>query len=43
MKSLADFRIFKLRPYSGRFVVGFGAAYAIDPNDLGQLIHQGSS
>ncbi len=41
LKSLPDFRIFKLCPQSGRFVVGFGAAYRIDPNDLSQLIHQG--
>ncbi|MGI8933787.1 MAG: HugZ family protein [Phormidesmis sp.] len=41
MKGLADFRIFQLSPQSGRFVVGFGAAYDIDPNDLSQLIHKG--
>ncbi len=40
MKGLSDFRIFKLCPQSGRFVVGFGAAYSIDPNDLNRLIHQ---
>ena len=41
MKGLADFRIFQLSPQSGRFVVGFGAAYDIDPNDLSKLIHKG--
>ncbi|NJM97975.1 MAG: HugZ family protein [Phormidesmis sp. RL_2_1] len=41
MKGLADFRIFQLQPQSGRFVVGFGAAYDIDPNNLNRLIHQG--
>lgn len=39
MKGLSDFRIFRLRPQAGRFVVGFGAAYEVDPNDLGKLIH----
>lgn len=38
-RQLADFQIFKLTPYGGRFVVGFGAAYEIDPDDLSQLIH----
>ena len=39
MTGLPDFRIFQLRPLAGRFVVGFGAAYDIDPNDLRKLIH----
>ncbi len=43
MKSLSDFRIFKLTPQSGRFVIGFGAAYDIDPEDFSNLIHQGPS
>lgn len=43
MIGLPDFRIFQLSPHSGRFVVGFGAAYDIDPNDLNQLIHKGAS
>ncbi|HEY9877900.1 MAG TPA: pyridoxamine 5'-phosphate oxidase family protein [Leptolyngbyaceae cyanobacterium] len=38
-RQLADFRIFKLTPYGGRFVVGFGAAYDINPDDPSQLIH----
>ena len=42
MKGLADFRIFQLQPQSGRFVLGFGAAYDVDPNDLSQLIHKGT-
>lgn len=41
MKGLPDFRIFQLRPQGGRFVVGFGRAYDIDPNDLNKLIHKG--
>lgn len=40
MKGLADFRIFQLRPQSGRFVVGFGAAYDVDPANPSQLIHK---
>ncbi len=41
MKGLADFRIFQLSPQSGRFVIGFGAAYDVDPDDLSRLIHKG--
>ena len=41
MTGLPDFRIFQLTPQSGRFVVGFGAAYDVDPNDLSQLVHRG--
>ncbi len=41
MKGLSDFRIFQLCPQGGRFVVGFGRAYDIDPNNLGKLIHKG--
>jgi heme iron utilization protein len=37
-RSLPDFRIFKLTPQEGRFVVGFGAIYHIKGNDLKQLI-----
>ncbi|HEY9760995.1 MAG TPA: pyridoxamine 5'-phosphate oxidase family protein [Trichocoleus sp.] len=38
-RQLADFQIFKLTPYGGRFVVGFGSAYDINPDDPSQLIH----
>lgn len=37
LKGLADFQIFQLTPQKGRFVVGFGAAYAVDDNDLSKL------
>lgn len=40
MRGLADFRIFQLQPQSGNFVVGFGAAYKVNPQDLGKLIHR---
>ena len=43
MVGLPDFRIFRLQPNAGRFVMGFGAAYDIDPNDLGRLIHRRAS
>lgn len=43
MKDLADFRIFQLCPQSGRFVVGFGRAYDVDPANPSQLIHQNKS
>lgn len=39
MMGLPDFRIFQLCPQSGRFVLGFGKAYSVDPNDLSQLVH----
>lgn len=38
LRSLEDFQIFCLSPQTGRFVMGFGAAYAIDPHDLSQLV-----
>lgn len=38
-RDLPDFRIYKFTPIGGRFVVGFGAAYDVDTNDLNKLIH----
>lgn len=38
LRSLEDFQIFCLSPQGGRFVMGFGAAYAIDPQHLDQLV-----
>ena len=40
MIDLPDFRIFQLKPQGGRFVMGFRAAYDIDPSNLDQLIHK---
>ncbi|MEB3289092.1 MAG: pyridoxamine 5'-phosphate oxidase family protein [Leptolyngbya sp.] len=37
LRQLEDFQLFQLIPQSGRFVMGFGAAYAVDPSDLSQL------
>ena len=39
LRSLPDFRLFQLKPIRGRFVMGFGAAYAVDEQDLSQLLH----
>ncbi len=38
LRQLPDFQIFRLIPYAGRFVVGFGAAYAVDPVDRRRLV-----
>lgn len=38
LRSLDDFQIFCLSPQTGRFVMGFGAAYAVDPENLSQLL-----
>lgn len=38
LRQLPDFQIFQLTPVSGRFVVGFGAAYEVDPSNLARLI-----
>ncbi|OAB55669.1 pyridoxamine 5-phosphate oxidase [Leptolyngbya valderiana BDU 20041] len=38
LRNLEDFQLFVLTPVSGRFVVGFGAAYDIDPDDRDRLI-----
>ncbi|MFB2770824.1 HugZ family protein [Pelatocladus sp. BLCC-F211] len=37
LSGLQDFRMFKLTPKEGRFVIGFGAAYFISGDDLNQL------
>ena len=39
LKEMSDFHLFKLIPESGRYVIGFGAAYDIKPDDLNQLVH----
>ncbi|MGB6297849.1 MAG: pyridoxamine 5'-phosphate oxidase family protein [Rivularia sp. (in: cyanobacteria)] len=41
LRGLADFRIFKLTPHSGRFVIGFGQAYHISGDNLNKLVHIG--
>ncbi|MEO1069140.1 MAG: pyridoxamine 5'-phosphate oxidase family protein [Cyanobacteria bacterium J06638_6] len=38
LRSLEDFQIFCLSPQTGRFVMGFGAAYAVNPSCLSQLL-----
>lgn len=39
LRSLPDFRIFKLTPYKGLFVIGFGAAYRISGENIDELMH----
>lgn len=41
LRGLADFRVFKLTPHSGRFVIGFGQAYYIDGDNLEKLVQIG--
>ncbi|MBV6623380.1 MAG: pyridoxamine 5'-phosphate oxidase family protein [Rivularia sp. (in: Bacteria)] len=41
LRGLGDFRIFKLTPYKGRFVIGFGQAYHINGDNLDELAHIG--
>ncbi len=38
-RSLPDFRIFRLTPSAGRFVIGFGTAYQISGEQLDTLVH----
>lgn len=38
LRQLPDFQIFRLVPQSGRFVVGFGAAYEVAPENINRLI-----
>lgn len=37
MKDLPDFQLFCLRPQAGQFVLGFGAAYRVNSDNLDQL------
>ncbi|HIK45978.1 MAG TPA: pyridoxamine 5'-phosphate oxidase family protein [Leptolyngbyaceae cyanobacterium M65_K2018_010] len=37
LRQLEDFQMFCLSPLAGRFVMGFGAAYEVDGEDLGRL------
>lgn len=39
LRSLPDFRIFKLTPFQGRYIIGFGAAYNINGDNLNQIVH----
>jgi putative heme iron utilization protein len=38
LRSLSDFHLFALRPENGRYIVGFGRAFTINPSD-GCLCH----
>ena len=37
MKGLPDFQLFQLQPQAGQFVIGFGAAYRVNTDDLNSL------
>ncbi len=37
LSALPDFLIYRLRPISGQFVMGFGQAYQLEGTDLGTL------
>jgi putative heme iron utilization protein len=39
LRDLPDFRIFRLTPSAGRFIIGFGTAYQISGEQLDKLIH----
>ena len=41
MKSMPDFRMFKLTPTEGLFVIGFGQAYLVSGSNLNYLSHLG--
>ena len=38
MKGLPDFQVFQLKPQAGQFVIGFGAAYRVDTENLDRLL-----
>jgi len=38
LRGLPDFRILRLTPNTGRFVIGFGAAYNIHSDNINQLV-----
>ncbi len=38
-RGMSDFQIYQLRPQSGRFVIGFGAAYDVSADDINVLVH----
>ncbi|WP_415902962.1 HugZ family protein [Neptuniibacter sp. QD29_5] len=38
LRTLPDFHLFRLKPQQGRYVVGFGKAYVVDPSS-GSLEH----
>jgi len=40
IRGMTDFSLFKLKPTSGNLVVGFGAAFKITGEGMGQLTHR---
>ncbi|MDY7012067.1 MAG: pyridoxamine 5'-phosphate oxidase family protein [Cyanobacteriota bacterium] len=41
LRDLTDFRLFRLTPTEGRFVIGFGSAYRLEGDNLERLIPVG--
>lgn len=41
LRGLGDFKMFKLKPYSGALVVGFGAAYTVGGDEMDHLTPRG--
>jgi putative heme iron utilization protein len=41
LRGLGDFMLFRLKPRSGRFVMGFGQAFVLGGEDLRELQHIG--
>ena len=39
LRTLSDFILFRLKPYEGRYVLGFGKAYALAGERLSELQH----
>ena len=39
LRMLSDFKLFKLKPKSGRFIKGFGNAYKISGDKMDELLH----
>ena len=40
LREMVDFSLFRLRPASGNLVVGFGAAFKITGEGMGELAHR---
>ena len=38
-RGMSDFQIYQLTPQSGRFVIGFGAAYDVSAENINVLVH----
>jgi len=43
LRTLPDFELIRLTPRSGDYVKGFGQAFALGGNELGEILHRGPS